>query len=101
MILAKVEYRNNKFYCLEVKGHANYDEEGKDIVCSAVSGIITGGFNNLKEIKKFEYTLAEGNCYLKVKEPISDHDEVVIETIVSGLKTIEESNPKFIKVKNL
>ena len=34
---------------LEVKGHANFAEHGKDLVCAGVSCIITGGFNALNK----------------------------------------------------
>jgi hypothetical protein len=30
---------------LLVKGHANFDEHGKDIVCAGVSAIIMGALN--------------------------------------------------------
>ena len=50
---------------IEVKGHANYDEYGKDIVCSAVSstiittinGILSIDNNSLKVIEKDGITI--------------------------------------------
>ena len=35
--MIKVEIENNK---IEIKGHANYDDYGKDIVCASVNAII-------------------------------------------------------------
>lgn len=38
--MTKVTYRNNgRDFELKLKGHADYDNEGKDIVCSSISTI--------------------------------------------------------------
>ena len=101
MIKVLIKSEENKFKSLEVKGHANAGPYGEDLVCAAVSAILTGGFNNISDINSFDVKLDEGHAYLEAKEPISSHDEIVIEAILSGLKTIEESNPKNIKIQNL
>ncbi len=90
---------NHQINFLEVKGHANSAEYGKDLVCAAVSAIVTGGFNNLNNIKSYEIILREGHALFKTNMPLDAHDETVIETIVCGLKTIYESNQKFIEIK--
>ena len=53
---------------LEIKGHANSDEHGKDLVCAAVSSIITGGFNALVKDEIEEITLEEGYAKVVVKK---------------------------------
>lgn len=98
MIKIKIKYIDQKFASLKVSGHANSDEYGKDLVCAAVSATLTGGFNALRNPKDFKIILEEGNALLEANKIISDHDEVVIETIVTGLKSIEENDPKFVKV---
>ena len=40
MIKVNVKRQNNKVYEIVIKGHAGYDEAGKDIVCAAVSSIL-------------------------------------------------------------
>ena len=101
MIKVLIKQEEKKFVSLEVKGHANSAPHGEDLVCSAVSAILTGGLNNLANPKDFDIKLEEGNAYVKVKNSISSHDEVVLETIITSLKTIEESYGKFIQIKNL
>ncbi|MCR4879955.1 MAG: ribosomal-processing cysteine protease Prp [Bacilli bacterium] len=98
MIKVKITYVDNKFQSLKVSGHAKSAEYGKDLVCAEVSAVVTGGFNALEDIDNFEVKLEEGLAYLERKGTISAHDEVVIATIISGLKTIEEANEKFIKI---
>ena len=39
MIKVNVKKSNGKIYEIVIKGHANYDVNGKDIVCAAVSSI--------------------------------------------------------------
>lgn len=101
MIKILITREANKFKSLEVKGHANSAPYGEDLVCAGVSAVLTGGFNSLQEHKNFEIELKEGYAYLRALNNISSHDEVVIETIINSLLTIEESNSKFVKIQNL
>ena len=47
MIKVIIEKNDSIISVLEVSGHSNYDEKGKDIVCAGVSAIIVGGLNAL------------------------------------------------------
>ena len=100
MIKVKIGHAsNNQVNFLEVKGHANSAPHGEDLVCAEVSAVVTGGFNNLKNYKDYELKLDEGYALFKANGPLDAHDETVIETIVCGLNTICEANPKFIEIK--
>ena len=100
MIKVKIGHAsNNQVNFLEVTGHANSAPYGKDLICAAVSAVLTGGFNNLNNDKNYELKLEEGHAYFKSSAPLDAHDEAVIETIICGLNTIRESNPEFVEVK--
>ena len=101
MIKVLIKSEEKKFKSLEIKGHANSAPYGEDLVCAEVSAVITGGLNNLKNPKDFNLVLDEGYSYVEALNSISSHDEIVIETIITGLKTIEECHSKFIQIKNL
>ncbi len=101
MIKVLIKFEEKKFKSLEVKGHANSAPHGEDLVCAGVSSVLTGGLNNLQNPKDFDIILDEGYSLVKVINSISSHDEIVMETIIAGLKTIEESYSKFIQIKNL
>ena len=101
MIKVLINYEEKKFKSLEVKGHANSGPYGQDLVCAAVSAILTGGANNLENKKGFDIKLLEGEALIKAIDTVSSHDEVVLETMIVSLKTIEESYGKFIQIKNL
>ena len=86
-----------------VDGHANSGTYGNDLICAAVSAIITGGANALIDDKKeenFEIVLKEGHASIiyNDKYPYLNDDGVKLATMLIMLKTIQESNPRFIKI---
>ena len=100
MIKIKIGHAsNNQVNFLEVTGHANSAPYGKDLICAAVSAVLTGGFNNLKNFKSYELKLDEGYALFKSNVALDAHDEAVIETIICGLNTIKEEDPEFIQIK--
>jgi len=104
MIEVKVLYnKKHKLIGIEASGHAESGPYGHDLVCAGVSAVITGGLNNIEDLQAFDITLIRG--YSKVKpwfenDKITRHDQIVLETIVAQLRTIQESNPKSISVNN-
>ena len=53
-IVIKRDVSSQKIISIEVKGHANSDDYGKDLVCAAVSTVITGGMNALQD-KEYDF----------------------------------------------
>ena len=98
MILVNYSKKNEKICLIESNGHANYEETGKDIVCSAVSAIIVGGFNALISEQNIELVVEKGYAKCVVLGEISEHDYNVLDTMLIQLMTIEKSYPKFIKI---
>lgn len=101
MIKVKVAItKSGMFESLRVKGHADFAPGGQDLVCAAVSAVVTGGFNALKNKGSFDMFLESGMAVLKLKpkEHITNYDAVVINVILDQLETIEESYGKFIKI---
>ena len=101
MLKVQIAYKNNKFSSLVMKGHADSAEYGHDLVCAGASAVVIGGLNNIRDIKQFKVHIAEGDVNVEAIGEISQHDEVVLETIVSGLKTLQEDNKQFIKIEIL
>ena len=101
MIKVLIKKEEKKFVSLEVKGHAKSADQGQDLVCAGVSSVLTGGLNSLENPQDFDIELSEGYCSVVAKNSVSSHDGVVLETIITSLKTIEESYGKFIQIKNL
>ena len=47
MIKVNVKRQNKKVYEIVIKGHAEYDDYGKDIVCAAVSSMAITTVNGI------------------------------------------------------
>lgn len=101
MIKVLIRFEEKNFKSLEVKGHANAGPYGQDIVCAAISGILTGCTNAIQEEDKFILENDEGYYKLQAKDSLSPHDEAVIDTIIVGLKTIAKEYDKFVQIQNL
>ena len=100
MIKITVRYQSTgEFLSLESSGHANSAPCGEDLVCAAVSGILLGGINALKDkCYKLKADEKSGSLSLCNIGKMSQHDIIVIETIISQLQSIERDNPKFISI---
>lgn len=99
MIKISIENNGNEFQSISIKGHADSDVYGKDLVCAAISAVLIGALNNLKNRKDFKISINEGDSEVKVIKAISEHDKIVIETLITSLKTIEIDNQKFVSIK--
>lgn len=99
MIKVSVESKK-KIKIIKILGHADYDEYGRDIVCSSVSSIVTTTVNGIYEIDK---------DFLKIEETkegmiitIQKEDSIcekLIKNMLSLLSELEESYPENITVK--
>ena len=96
MIKVDLIYNADLICGFTMKGHANTADYGNDLVCAAVSAIVTGGFNAFDDEDVSEIALDEG--YAKVVV-ITDNGYSILKTIIVQLKTIEEAYPKNIKIK--
>ncbi len=87
---------------VEVTGHANFAEIGSDIVCSAVSMIMFTIANKLDEMEKFitiEIDEEDGG-YMQIEVVKSDDEtKLLMDTLVLGLKMIEEQYSKYIVIR--
>ena len=99
-IVIKTDEATQKIISIEVKGHANKAPYGKDLVCAAVSAIMTGGMNALKD-KEYDFKLDEGHAYVKALDIPSDYDAVVLTTMQVQLQTIEEAEKDFVRIEIL
>ena len=93
--MIKVVVDNNK---IEISGHANFDDNGKDIVCASVSSIVITTINACIEID-------EDSIYYEDKEKliieIKKENEVIkklINNMVFMLESLEKDYPKNIKI---
>ena len=89
---------------IEITGHANSGPYGQDLVCASVSSIITGAANAIWNNNCFQIILEEGHALIKrTSRPSGEiafecHDDVTLSVTDVMLRTVAESNRKFIRI---
>lgn len=70
MIKIKIE-ETSEHIRIEVKGHANYNVVGQDIVCSAISALLQTLCYSLEELTndKVNISLESGNSFVSIYKP--------------------------------
>ncbi len=95
--MIKVYREQNKII---IKGHADYDDYGKDIVCASVSSIVITTVNAILEIDRDAVIYKEEKDILTIE--LLKQDEIIIKLInnmINLLKELSNNYPKNIKVR--
>ena len=94
--MIKVEIENNK---IEIKGHANYDDYGKDIVCASVSSIVITTINAIIEFDPESIYYEDlDNRILIEKLKDDDITNKLINNMIELLEELEKSYKDNIKI---
>ena len=94
--MIKVEIENNK---IEIKGHANYDDYGKDIVCASVSSIVITTINAIIEFDPESIYYEDlKNRILIEKLKDDDITNKLINNMIELLEELEKSYKDNIKI---
>ncbi len=85
---------------IEIVGHSNYDELGKDIVCSAVSSIVTTTINAIYKFhdNAIKYVRNDDSSTITILR----NDEItlkLIDNMMELFRDLEKDYPKNICVK--
>ena len=99
MIKVKFVKDNDLIKEIKIKGHADYDEYGKDIVCASVSSIVTTTVEGLLRLDKKCLSVVENK---NVKITILKHDrniDILLENMIELLKKLEKQYKEHIKIK--
>ena len=94
--MIKVEIENNN---IEIKGHANYDDYGKDIVCASVSSIVITTINAIIEFDPESIYYEDLNNRILI-EKLKDDDitNKLINNMIELLEELEKSYKDNIKI---
>ena len=96
MIKIKVTKKDSKISEIIIKGHSNYDDYGKDIICASVSSITTTTVNAVLKIDKKAIYYDENVFIIKV---LKDDDIVnkLLINMLELLKELENDYPRNVK----
>lgn len=99
MIHVKINKKEKEIASIWISGHSGYAKSGYDIVCSAVSSVITTSIN---AILSFENTIEVTDDGKVLKITILKHDEItdtLIQNMLNLLKEIAKEYKKNIKLE--
>ena len=87
-------YRKDGIYRgIRCTGHAGYGEEGTDILCAAVSALVTNTVNSIDLLTDDlveDVEAEEGILKCSFPEGLSDRGALLMESLLLGLKQIGE-----------
>ena len=79
-----------------MSGHAEYDEPGKDIVCAAVSALVSNAVNSIEHFTDDESSCGSGEESGMISFRCShmpSHDaSLLLDSMILGLEEIEDNN---------
>jgi uncharacterized protein len=99
MIKVNISKKDNLINSVSIKGHALYNESGKDIVCSAVSSIVITTVNALARYNQSSIEYIDEDGYIKLD--VLKHDDMIdllINNMIDLLNELEEQYKKYIKI---
>ncbi len=104
--MVKVEFVevSGNLVSVDMKGHAESVDEGLDMVCAGISMISQTILNGILEVLKFpvDYSIDDGFLSFTI-ENLSENNikecQILMKTMLLGLKNIEINYGKYIKVK--
>lgn len=100
MIKVKVKRQNNKVYEIVIKGHAEYDDYGKDIVCAAVSSIAITTVNGIISLdESIDYEENDGLLKIRVLKDTEINNKL-LDNLVNLLSELVMQYPENIEIRN-
>ena len=101
MIKAEFRYSDNQICGFTITGHSDWDEQGKDIVCAAVSSAAIMAANTVTEIQHIKADITDRDGFLQFDLSGSEarSAEAVLEGLRLHLTALSEECPQFINVK--
>ena len=102
MIKVNVLYNADIISEVKITGHADYADFGKDIVCAAVSSIVTTTINNILTLDNnaIKYDSKEGKILI-TQERDNEIANKLLNTMLSMLRQLATTYPNNIKIGGL
>jgi uncharacterized protein len=99
MIRIKVLKKNNNIEKITFRGHANYAEYGKDIVCAAASATVLTTINGILSLDSSTIDVIQKDNNIDIS--IIKHNNIsdkLLSNMLNSLKTIKSNYPKNIEI---
>ena len=89
---------------IECKGHAGYDEYGKDIICASASALVLNMANSVEQFTNdgFDGSMDEetGHFTFRLTGIVSPESKLLVDSFILGIKNIEKTyGEQYIKIR--
>lgn len=101
MISCLCNYQEKFIKKITIKGHANFSEHGKDIVCAGVSTLAFTVANKLFEINSDYLVNINDNEIIFESNGFENNEQLLLETLIDGLKMLEQNYSDCIKIEEV
>lgn len=100
--VTSVPYIKEKIARVQIEGHANYAEHGKDIVCSSVSVIVQHTIQACELIKvAMNVTMEEGKVDVFISNLVDREGQLLWQSAVNTFRQIAEQYPDYVKLEEV
>ncbi len=100
MIKVNVKRKNQIVYEIVIKGHADYDDIGKDIVCAAVSSMAITTVNGIMALdESIDYDENSGLLKIRVLKD-TEINKKLLDNLVRMLEELSSQYPKNLEIRN-
>lgn len=105
MINVSVYTSADEYFAYDVEGHANFDELGSDIVCSAVSTLAQTtlvALNEVAEIEDIEFVMLDGILSVDIPSNLTEKQiydsQIIFKMFIKGIKGVMDAYPNYIQL---
>lgn len=105
--MTKVTFYQNsdlEYIGFKAEGHADFADEGEDIICAAISVLVTNAINSIEAFTEDDFTVDTDEDSACIKFSIdgkhSKEADLLLNSLILGLQGIEEdeTNSEFIDI---
>ncbi len=97
-----LQNKNQEYRGFRCEGHAGYAEAGSDIVCAAVSVLVTNTVNSIDELTDDDFSgeIDEENAViaLEFNDVPSREAKLLMDSLVLGMEGICQEQRKYVKL---
>ncbi|WP_027063118.1 ribosomal-processing cysteine protease Prp [Mesoplasma seiffertii] len=103
MVKINLKVINNKIEKIQISGHANAGNYGNDLVCAAITGIVSGAMNafDINHKTDVEMQVLENKIIIEVVNLNNDELQTMLKMLQIQLDTIAVQYPKNVELKEV
>ena len=85
---------------IEINGHANYAEVGKDIVCAGVTALTQTLIRSIENLTRdeIEYEVSSGRADIQYGN-LSEEGKLLVDSFLIGICRITDEFPEYVRVE--